>query len=174
MDITIKLALLGDSGVGKTSLITQYVQKKFEHDYKPTLGVNIVAKELVIDEFNCQLVLWDIAGQDKYDFSRKMFFQGCIGALCVYDITRIDTLTNIASKWVNDIKEFGKDATFLLIGNKDDLQDSKTITTEQGQKLADEINAIEFIETSAKSGNNVEQAFKTLVIQVLRRLKKIA
>jgi small GTP-binding protein len=165
-----KLALLGDPAVGKTSLINQYIHHRFSRDYHPSLGVNIVIKEMDIVEENShvKLILWDIAGQEKYDLSRKAFFQGCSGALFVYDVTREGTFKNIKTKWLKDLQEYGNEnAAYLLIGNKNDLKDKKAVITDEGQKLADKINASGFIETSAQSGENVEKAFKTLALKVI-------
>ncbi len=169
-NFVLKLALLGDPAVGKTSLITQYIQHRFKADYQPTLGVNILTKDIILDDVNAniRLVLWDIAGQDKYDLSRRMFFQGCMGALFIYDITRQSTLKSIEIKWLKDFKEFTeKNPAYVLIGNKKDLGLSKVVSTEKGKEVAGKISAIDFIETSAKNGDNVENAFKKLVIQVL-------
>ena len=152
-NLVLKLALLGDPAVGKTSLINQYIQHRFKADYQPTLGVNIVVKELKLEELNAyiRLVLWDIAGQAKYDLSRKMFFQGCMGALFIYDVTRHSTFKNIETKWLKDLREFtGKDPAYVLIGTKMDLKNSKVVSTETGKELVERINESDFIETSAK------------------------
>ncbi len=172
----IKLAVLGDPGVGKTSLINQYVQHSFKKDYMPTLGVNIVIKDIQIENTNniVRLTLWDIAGQNKYDLTRKMFFQGCEGVLLVYDITRPLTFQNIDSKWLNEFKKFGNNnENYILIGNKIDLREQSItspesgVSFEKGKNLAESIKASDFIETSAKSGDNVENSFETLYKQVL-------
>ncbi|NVM38285.1 MAG: GTP-binding protein [Candidatus Lokiarchaeota archaeon] len=171
--VVFKFVLLGDAAVGKTSLVDIYTQHKFREDYKPTLGVNIVVKEIKIEEINAQirLVLWDIAGQEKYDISRKMFFQGVLGALLVYDTTREVTFNNIESKWLKDLNKYSEgELSCILIGNKTDLNDSRAVSTEKGRNFADKINAADFIETSAKYGDNVEDAFKKLVYKVLKNL----
>ncbi len=168
--LVLKLALLGDSAVGKTSLVDQYTQHQFQDDYQPTLGVNIVVKELTIEQMNinARLVLWDIAGQDKYDLSRRMFFQGCKGALFVYDTTRDATFKNVEDKWLIDLRKFGeKDSVYMLIGNKVDLKDSRVVSVEEGRKLVERINACDFVETSAKHGENVENAFQKLVSNIM-------
>lgn len=173
--IVLKLVLLGDAAVGKTSLIDMYAHHCFKEDYKPTLGVNIVVKE--IDEVGAKirLVIWDIAGQNKYNLSRNMFFQGVVGALFVYDATREESFRNIESKWLKDLNEYSddQDLTFVLIGNKIDLEDSRMVSTERGKQLADKIDASDFVETSAKYGDNVEEAFKKLVDKVLINLKMV-
>jgi len=169
--IVLKLVLLGDSAVGKTSLIDIYAHHQFKEDYKPTLGVNIVVKELKTENAQIRLVIWDIAGQEKYDISRKMFFKGVEGVLFVYDTTRYITFKNVGSKWLEDLNDYGdKDLGYVLIGNKIDLQDSRAVSNEEGRALADKINAIDFVETSAKFGENVEEAFKKLVDRVLLNL----
>ncbi len=168
----LKLALLGDPAVGKTSLIDKYITDSFNENYQPTLGVNIVTKDIKLEEINSdiRLLLWDIAGQAKYELTRKMFFQGCSGALFVYDKTRYSTFENITSKWLEDFIKFGKpDGVYLLIGNKLDLKDSIKVSSEDGKLLSQKINATEFIETSAKYGENVEMAFKKLVLHILKK-----
>ena len=168
----LKLAILGDPAVGKTSLINKYITDSFKENYSPTLGVNIVSKYIKIEEINSRirLLLWDIAGQAKYELTRQNFFQGCVGALLVYDITRYSSFDQIKIKWLEDFKKFSRpDGVYLLIGNKSDLKDSIKVSYEEGKLLSQEINATEFIETSAKSGDNVEEAFKKLVLYILKR-----
>ena len=112
-------------------------------------------------------LLGDVAGQEKYVLSRKMFFQGVVGALLVYDITRHSTFENIESKWLTDLNEHGeKELAYILIGNKIDLKDSKVVTSKDGEELGEKINASDFVETSAKYGDNVEKAFEKLVFQI--------
>ncbi len=169
-ELIFKLGLLGSSACGKTSLINRYVHHSFEEDYITTLGVNIVVKEVDLEESNThvKLIFWDIAGQEKYDLSRQMFFQGCVGALLVYDITRPSTLQSIESKWIPDLKKYGNEkAPYLLIGNKNDLDEMRAVSTEEGQEFSDKVKALEFIETSAKSGTNVEMAFKNLLLHII-------
>ncbi|MHA1804541.1 MAG: Rab family GTPase [Promethearchaeota archaeon] len=169
-EFVFKLILLGDSAVGKTSLINQYIDESFSEDYRPTLGANIIRKDVFLEKMNAnvRLIIWDIAGQEKYNAIRSMYFQGCSGALLVYDITRPITFENITSKWLRDFNKFvKKEAAFILIGNKIDLKDLRVITTEQGKKLAQDIQASDFVETSAKYGDNVEEAFEKLVKQIL-------
>jgi len=168
----IKLTVLGDAAVGKTSLINKYITNSFKEKYQPTLGVNIVTKDIQIQEDNSeiQFLLWDILGQDKYELTRQMFFQGCAGTLLVYDMTRYSTFERVKTKWIEDFKKYGKpDSVYLLIGNKSDLKDSIKASSEEGKLLADKIEAVEFLETSAKYGENVEKAFRILFSHVLEK-----
>lgn len=167
-----KLAVLGDPAVGKTSLIEKYIENRFEKNYQPTLGVNILTKDIILEEDDTEtrLILWDIAGQDKYDLTRKLFFEGCSGSLLVYDISRSSTFNGIKRKWLVDFKNFARpDGVYILIGNKADLKESRAVSFEEGSELANKIDASDFIETSAKDGKNVQDAFKRLAIKVLKK-----
>ncbi|MFX1302475.1 MAG: Rab family GTPase [Promethearchaeota archaeon] len=169
-EFVYKIVLLGDSAVGKTSLINQFVESKFTEDYKPTLGANIVRKDVNIGKSNVgvRLIIWDLAGQEKYRVVRSMYFQGCEGALLVYDVTRYNTFDSINSKWLRDFKKYvKKKGVYVLIGNKTDLKNQRVIPTERGRELATKIKASHFIETSAKLGENIEEAFSLLVNQIL-------
>jgi small GTP-binding protein len=168
-EFVFKLTILGDAAVGKTSLISQYVESSFQEDYKPTLGANIIRKDLNINDTKVRLIMWDLAGQEKYNVIRSMYFQGCVGALLVYDITREKTFAAIKDKWLNDFKKYvEQEGAYILIGNKKDLEDQRMVKTEEGEKLGEEIKACDFVETSAKYGENVEKAFENLVRQILR------
>ena len=167
-EFVFKIVIIGDAAVGKTSLINQFVESSFSEDYKPTLGANIVRKDVNLNNTKVRLIMWDLAGQEKYQVVRSMYFQGCEGALLVYDVTRIHTLESINSRWLRDYKKYvKKKGAFILIGNKIDLKDQLAVTTERGQELAVKINASHFIETSAKLGENIEKAFSLLVSQIL-------
>ena len=137
----LKLVLLGDHAVGKTSLISQYIDKSFEEDYRPTIGVNIIKKAVRLEQINTDvnLILWDIAWHSKYEKYRKFYFEGCTGALLVYDITRKPTFERIKSKWLVDFKNHvGKRKTsHILIGNKIDLPDDRVIGKEDGKNNHD-------------------------------------
>jgi small GTP-binding protein len=174
-DYVYKCVVVGDYAVGKTSLISRFIQKKFLKEYKPTLGVNLILKELNITDTNgkeilVNLVLWDVAGQEKYDRVRQLYYKGCSAAMLVYDITRVETFQNLEKKWLKDFTEnASKDALYMVVGNKADLEDMKKVSTEMGQELSDRITAISFIETSAKDGTNVDEAFLDLIKKLLEQ-----
>lgn len=167
-EFVFKIVIIGDAAVGKTSLINRFVEGSFQEDYKPTLGANIVRKDVNLDNARVRLIMWDLAGQEKYRVVRSMYFQGCQGALLVYDVTRYNTLESINNKWLKDYKKYvKKKGAFILIGNKTDLQDQIAVPTEKGKELATKIKASDFIETSARLGENIEEAFSLLVNQIL-------
>ncbi len=177
-DYIFKIVIIGDAAVGKTSLINRFVEAKFKEDYRPTLGANLLRQNVEIEvdgkQVLCTLVLWDIAGQSRFELIRSLYFKGCVGAFLVYDCTRPTTFENITNIWLNELLiNTGSRVSFVLIGNKIDLKDSQSVLKEEGIELAEEINATEFIETSAKSGENVTKAFKSLSIQILKNLGKI-
>ncbi|MHA2182500.1 MAG: Rab family GTPase [Promethearchaeota archaeon] len=111
-----------------------------------------------------------MAGQDKYELTRKLFFEGCHGCLLVYDISRSSTFNDIKSKWFEDFKNFARpDGVYILIGNKNDLKESRAVSLEEGNELAQKLEANDFFETSAKYGENVQDAFKKLAVKVLKK-----
>jgi small GTP-binding protein len=153
-EFVYKIVLLGEAAVGKTSLLNRFCEGTFQEDYKPTLGANIIRK--------------DVDLQEKYNVIRSMYFQGCEGALLVYDVTRYNTFDSVKSRWLRDFKKYiRKEGVYVLIGNKIDLTEERVVPTEKGKELADKINASHFIETSAKLGENIEEAFLLLVKQIL-------
>jgi small GTP-binding protein len=172
-EYTFKIALIGNEGTGKTSVIDRYIENKFNNNYQPTMGVNLLKTTKVLPNgeggTDCvNLMIWDIAGQKKYERVRSMYFQGCRGVIFVYDMTRPDTYDDIREKWVKDYAAFAEpDSIIILIGNKKDLTDKIKIGTAMGYQLAAEIKAVEFFETSAKTGDNIQRLFEILIQKLI-------
>ncbi|MHA2243571.1 MAG: Rab family GTPase [Candidatus Hodarchaeales archaeon] len=168
--LVLKLVLLGDPGVGKTSLIAQFVHARFRHSYQLTVGLDISSKQVKLDDGRTvTLSINDIGGQARFAAIRHMFFKGAHLAMFVYDITRAESLDNIKDPWYKELMEFcGKSnktkstIQTMLVGNKSDLEDYRMVEEDEGIKLAKEINAKGHISASAKENIQVDEAFKTL------------
>ncbi|MHA1786035.1 MAG: Rab family GTPase [Candidatus Helarchaeota archaeon] len=162
-----KVVLIGDYGTGKTSLLRRFVENKFEKDYLSTLGVNVLNKEYVTPNGNIiELLLWDVAGQEVFKHARAKFYQGAQGIVVVYDVTRPNTFQNLG-KWLEELKDFSITSK-ILVGNKIDLV--KEVQTEDGEQFAKE-NGMKFLETSALENTNVNEAFKTLAMDIVAQYK---
>ena len=165
-----KMILIGDSGVGKTNILSRYINNTFSETTKSTVGVELGTK---VEEFNntkIKVQIWDTAGQERYKSITKTYYKGAKGALIVYDITKKDSFQNI-DKWIQDLKEFGEeDAAILIVGNKCDLEDKREVTTEEVIKKA-EVYKIAFCETSALKAKNIDYAFQTLIKLVAEKME---
>ena len=162
-----KIILCGDWAVGKTSLIQAFVRKDFVKEYKPTMGTDITIKDLYVDDVLINFMIWDIAGQEKWRNVRKRYYKGSSAIIVVFDSTRFPTFKNVEEKWMPEIREFTdsiemETVPIILVSNKIDLTDIRRVTKEQGQELQQSIDAFHYMETSAKTGENVENLFEKL------------
>ena len=170
-EMIFKIILIGDTATGKTNILSKYVNNKFEEDSKATIGVELSTKSFTINNDTINAQFWDTAGQERYKSITKAYFKGALGALVVYDITKKDTFENV-DKWINDLKVSADEKiSILLIGNKNDLENKREVSKENGEMKGKEYG-IAFMETSALNGNNIELAFKTLVEQVYNKCHK--
>jgi len=155
-----KIVVCGDPGVGKTSTILRFTDNAFIRTYIPTLGVNISEKNVKIDGNLVGLILWDIAGQSKFETMRKHFYMGTEAVILIFDLTNLKSFESIP-KWYEDIKKYvitdNKIVGFIL-GNKEDLEDSRLIAKKDANKIAKKLN-LDYIETSALTGKNIELSF---------------
>jgi len=159
-----KITLFGAGGVGKTSLLLRYIKKTFNEDLKKTIGSNFLIKDVNIDNKKVRLLLWDIGGQAQFQKLRRIYFKGSNGALGVYDVTSSDSLMKIPG-WVSSInKSVNKEIPMILVGNKIDLE--RKVSNEEGEELATRLKC-EYLETSAKTGENVEKAFQFIARRCL-------
>ena len=175
VDVQFKLIVLGEQGVGKTSMINQFVINKFYSDYRPTLGLSITQQTYAIQGFEEQgshinFMIWDLAGQRFFKRVRKHYYQNANAAFIIFDVTKPDTFKAI-KKWFDDLRSVMPTIPIIIIGNKTDLKDQIQVTDEEGKKLAKELKA-SYISTSAKTGENVKDTFTMVGIGLFFHLVK--
>ncbi|KAJ0479474.1 putative small GTP-binding protein [Helianthus annuus] len=153
-----KYIIIGDTGVGKSCLLLQFTDKRFQPVHDLTIGVEFGARMITIDSKPIKLQIWDTAGQESFRSITRSYYRGAAGALLVYDITRRETFNHLAS-WLEDARQHANaNMTVMLIGNKCDLAHRRAVSTEEGEQFAKE-NGLVFMEASAKTAQNVEEAF---------------
>jgi small GTP-binding protein len=168
-DFLLKAVLVGDSGVGKSNLLARFARNTFSSESKSTIGVEFASKTITIDGKKVKSQIWDTAGQERYRAITSAYYRGAVGIALVYDITDQSTFNNLA-RWLQEIKDHlgsNHDARILLIGNKSDLIQSRAVTFEEGAAFARD-NELEFIEASALSASNVQEAFTHLMQKALQ------
>ena len=154
----IKLCLLGDAGVGKSSLVLRFVHDQFQQHSQATIGASFMSKNFRIQDQAFKFQIWDTAGQEKYKALAPMYYRGAAAAVVVYDITE-ETSFESVKRWIKELRQMGpQDIVFAIAGNKKDLTDQREVSTETGQNFADEIGAI-FAECSALTAENIDEIF---------------
>ena len=167
-EMMIKVILIGDSGVGKTNIMSKYLKNQFMENSKATVGVEFGSKLFNHQGHKIKAQIWDTAGQEKYKAITGAYYKGSKGAFIVYDITRKDTFASI-ERWVNDLKATSDPKlTIILIGNKNDLDDKREVSKEQGEEKAKSFDCA-FLETSAYSGDNIDKAFELMVKEIYEK-----
>ncbi|MHA1267175.1 MAG: GTP-binding protein [Candidatus Helarchaeota archaeon] len=170
-EYVFKVVIIGDAGVGKTTTTVQFAHSKFESEYKPTIGVSIVKNEYWIEKDLVNFQIWDIAGQSFWKDMRKIYYGGAQGCLILYDVTRPSSFQNI-QYWKSEVDTFISNAVpCLLCANKIDLDDIRKISREEGERLAQELE-IPYIEISAKTSQNIDEAFHQLGVELIRKFNK--
>ena len=160
---SFKVVLVGESGVGKTSIITQFIDQTFQEDIQSTTGGTFSTKSVVCDGGKIlKFEIWDTAGQEKYRSLTTMFYKDAIAAVMVYDVTRKDSFEEMKNYWANQIKENSPENIILAIAaNKSDLIEQETVDEEEARNFAKELNAI-FVTTSAKSSEGINSLFEEI------------
>jgi len=160
-DDIYKIIIVGDANVGKSNLLSCFINNKTNDNYHPTIGIDFYIKEYKNQNNIIRLHIWDTAGQERYYSIIKQYYRDVIGAIIIYDITDSKSFENI-NKWYNDLILSNDNIKIILIGNKLDLIDDRIISFELGQKFAKYHNIL-FMETSALSCNNINDAFELLI-----------
>jgi Ras-related protein Rab-7A len=170
----LKVIILGDSGVGKTSLMQQFVNGKFSQQYKATIGADFLTKELVLDDKTVTMQLWDTAGQERFQSLGVAFYRGADCCVLVYDVTNQKSFENI-SLWKDEFLvqanvKNPENFPFVIIGNKVDVDESKkVVSTKKAQQFAQNLGNLPLFQTSAKEAVNIDQAFDVIARNALQQ-----
>lgn len=166
-----KYIIIGDTGVGKSCMLLQFTDKRFQPVHDLTIGVEFGARLVNIDHNQIKLQIWDTAGQESFRSITRSYYRDAAGALLVYDITRRESFNHL-TRWLEEARQNGNpNMTIMLIGNKCDLEHRRAVSTKEGELFAQE-NGLIFLETSAKTAANVEAAFIKTAESIYEKIKE--
>jgi small GTP-binding protein len=171
-EYVIKILTLGDSGVGKTSIIQKFVNDKFNQNMLSTIGVDFQSKVIIINNTKIKLKIWDTTGQERFKTLTSQYYNGADGALLIFDVTSKLSFERI-NFWINELKEKKKlnELGLLLIGNKIDLNEKRNVKKEEAEEFAKEYN-INYYETSALQNINIKNIINDIAQQCLNKIQK--
>ncbi|XP_034030107.1 RAB11a, member RAS oncogene family, like [Thalassophryne amazonica] len=164
-DYLFKVVLIGDSGVGKSNLLSRFTRNEFNLESKSTIGVEFATRSIQVEGKTIKAQIWDTAGQERYRAITSAYYRGAVGALLVYDIAKHLTYEN-ADRWLKELKDHAdSNIVIMLVGNKSDLRHLRAVPTDEARAFAEK-NGLSFLETSALDSTNVEQAFHTILTAI--------
>ncbi len=164
-DFLFKIVLIGDSGVGKSNLLSRFTRNEFNLESKSTIGVEFATKSIEKDNMVIKAQIWDTAGQERYRAITSAYYRGAVGALLVYDIAKRNTYDNV-SRWLKELRDHADpNIVIMLVGNKKDLRHMRQVRTEEAKEFCIENNCF-FIETSALADSNVTEAFENILKEI--------
>lgn len=156
-ELSVKTVIIGDSGVGKTCLLTRFIRDVFDEGSQPTLGVEFMAKVVATPKRRIELQLWDTAGQELFRSVTRGYYRGALVAYLVYDITSQGSFQSL-NRWIDDLKQATpNDVITILIGNKSDMAANRQVSVEEAEEFAKQHN-MKYFEASAKNGERVTEA----------------
>ncbi|KAK6779500.1 hypothetical protein RDI58_021684 [Solanum bulbocastanum] len=166
-DLSFKILLIGDSGVGKSSLLVSFISNAVD-DLASTIGVDFKIKTLTVSGKKLKLTIWDTAGQERFRTLTSSYYRGAQGIILVYDVTRRETFTNLSDVWAKEVELYSnnQDCVKMLVGNKVDRESERAVTREEGIALAKELGGL-FLECSAKTRENVQNCFEELALKIM-------
>ncbi|XP_036415437.1 ras-related protein Rab-43 [Colossoma macropomum] len=168
-DLVFKIVLVGDVGVGKTCVVQRFKTGTFIERQGNTIGVDFTMKTMEIQGKRVKLQIWDTAGQERFRTITQSYYRSTNGAIITYDITKRSSFMSVP-KWMEDVKKYGgSNIVPLLIGNKTDLTDLREVSFEDAQTMAQQLDFISVIETSAKDSSNVDEAFNKMTAELILR-----
>jgi len=166
-DFLFKVVLFGDSGVGKSHLLSRFTRYGFNLASKSTIGVAFATRSIQVDTKTIKAQIWDTAGQERYRAITSAYYRGAVGALLVYDISKHQTYDNV-TRWLKELRDHAdSNIVIMLVGNKSDLRHLRAVPTDEAKQFASE-NNLSFIETSALDASNVELAFQNILTEIYR------
>jgi len=166
-DYLFKVVLIGDSGVGKSNLLSRFTRNEFNLESKSTIGVEFATRSINVDGKTVKAQIWDTAGQERYRAITSAYYRGAVGALLVYDIAKHATYVNV-TRWLKELRDHAdSNIVIMLVGNKSDLKHLRAVPTDEAKAFSTE-NGLSFIETSALDASNVEGAFQTILTDIYR------
>lgn len=169
-DYLFKFLVIGSAGTGKSCLLHQFIENKFKAESNHTIGVEFGSKVVNVGGRSVKLQIWDTAGQERFRSVTRSYYRGAAGALLVYDITSRETY-NALTNWLTDARTLASpNIVILLVGNKKDLEDDREVTFLEASRFAQE-NELMFLETSALTGENVEEAFLKCAKTILAKIE---
>lgn len=164
-DYLFKVVLIGDSGVGKSNLLSRFTRNEFNLESKSTIGVEFATRSIQVGGKVIKAQIWDTAGQERYRAITSAYYRGAVGALLVYDIAKHITYENV-ERWLKELRDHADaNIVIMLVGNKSDLRHLRAVPTEEAKAFA-ERNELSFIETSALDSTNVEVAFRNILEEI--------
>lgn len=170
-DYLFKIVLIGDSGVGKSNLLSRFTTDEFNIESKSTIGVEFATRTIEVEGKKIKAQIWDTAGQERYRAITSAYYRGAVGALIVYDISKSSSYEN-CNHWLTELRENADDNVAVgLIGNKSDLAHLRAVPTDEAKNFASE-NQLLFTETSALNSENVDQAFRELITAIHQMVSK--
>ncbi|EKX43726.1 hypothetical protein GUITHDRAFT_159767 [Guillardia theta CCMP2712] len=170
-DYLFKVVLIGDSGVGKSNLLSRFTRNEFNLESKSTIGVEFATRSIQVDGKTIKAQIWDTAGQERYRAITSAYYRGAVGALLVYDIAKHVTFENV-DRWLKELRDHADhNIVIMLVGNKSDLRHLRAVATDDARGYAEQRN-LSFIETSALDSTNVEQAFQTILTEIYRLVSR--
>ncbi|XP_077995429.1 ras-related protein Rab-35-like isoform X1 [Glandiceps talaboti] len=171
-DHLFKLLIIGDSGVGKSSLLLRFADNTFTGTYITTIGVDFKIRTIDVNGEKVKLQIWDTAGQERFRTITTTYYRGTHGVIVVYDVTSADSFVNV-KRWLHEIDQNCDNVARILVGNKNDCPDRKVVESDDAKKFAEQMG-VQLFETSAKENINVEEMFNAITQLVLQQKKRNA
>ncbi|GAM19191.1 hypothetical protein SAMD00019534_023660 [Acytostelium subglobosum LB1] len=172
-DYLYKIVLIGDSGVGKSNLLSRFTRNEFSLETKSTIGVEFATRSIVTESKTIKAQIWDTAGQERYRAITSAYYRGAVGALLVYDIAKQATYKSV-ERWLTELRENAdRNIEIMLVGNKSDLRHLREVSTDEAKEFSEKHNLL-FIETSALDSSNVDVAFQTILTQIYHKMNRRA